>query len=159
MIKSFIDILISSNHLSTCHLDISISFAAIAWQKKVFRKYFDKVEKFERFQCMAHRLLQAPTVEIPRDIVVWLSEVGEARASTWFYDTWTGERGNYTNAIAGYVGNNLSVGIESNWRYMRRNALDAVGYAAATHRISLEVFTPSLIQYLSSFNPKKKTRR
>jgi hypothetical protein len=27
------------------------------------------------------------------DIVVWLSEVGEARASSWFNDTWTGERG------------------------------------------------------------------
>ncbi len=70
----------------------------------------------------------------------------EARASTWFNDTWTGERGNYTNATAGYVGNNLSSGIESNWRYTRR---DVVGYAGNTKRISLEVFTPSLLQYLS----------
>jgi hypothetical protein len=58
---------------------------------------------------MAHSLLLAPTVEITRmlqsDIVVWLSEVGEARASVWFNDTWTGERGNYTIATAGYVGN------------------------------------------------------
>ncbi len=38
---------------------------------------------------MAHGLLQAPTVEITRmlqrDIIVWLSDVGEARA--WFNDT------------------------------------------------------------------------
>jgi hypothetical protein len=55
---------------------------------------------------MANRLLQAPTVEITRmlqrDIVVWLSEVREARVSTWFNDTWAGERGNNTNATAGY---------------------------------------------------------
>ncbi len=93
---------------------------------------------------MSHRMLQAPTVEITRmlqsDIVVWLSEVREARASVWFNDTWTGERGNYT------IANILSSGIKSNWRYMRR---DVVGCAGATQRISLEVFTPSLIQYLS----------
>jgi hypothetical protein len=80
---------------------------------KAFRKYFDKVEIYERFQCIAHRRLQAPTVEITRmlqkDIVLCLSEVGEARAASWFNDsdTWTGERGNYTDATAGYVGNNL----------------------------------------------------
>jgi hypothetical protein len=76
---------------------------------------------------MPHSLLQAPTVAITRmlqrDIGVWLSEVGEARAPTWFNDTWTCERGNYTNATVGYVGNNLSSGIESDWRYMRCNAV------------------------------------
>jgi hypothetical protein len=91
---------------------------------------------------MAHHLLQTPTFAITRmlqrDIVVWLSEVGdsEARASTWFNDTWTGERGNYANASADYVSNNLSSGIESNWRYMRR---DVGGCAGTTQRFSLEV--------------------
>jgi hypothetical protein len=54
-------------------------------------------------------------------------------------------RGSMTRGPA-YVGNNLSSGIESNWRYMRR---DVAGCAGATQRISLEVFTQSLIQYLS----------
>jgi hypothetical protein len=54
---------------------------------------------------------------LQRNIVLWLTEVGEARAATWFNDNWTGERGNYTIATAGYVGNNLSSGIESNSRY------------------------------------------
>ncbi len=89
---------------------------------------------------MAHRLLQALTVAITsmlqRNIVVWLSEVGEARASAWFNDTWTGERGDYTNANAGYVSNNLSSCLESNWRYMRR---EVVGCAGTTQHISLEV--------------------
>jgi hypothetical protein len=76
----------------------------------------------------------------------------EARASTWFNDTLTGERGNYTNATAGYVDNNLSSGIESNSRYMRRNV---VGCAGTTQRISLEVFTPSLLQYLSIRSKKR----
>jgi hypothetical protein len=78
--------------------------------------------------------------------VLWLTEVGEARAATWLNDNWTGERGNYTIATAGYVGNHLSSGIESNWRYMRR---DVVGCAGTSQRISLPVFTPSLMQYLS----------
>ncbi len=78
--------------------------------------------------------------------MLWLTEVGEARAATWFNDNWTGERGNYTLATAGYVGNHLSYGIESNWRYMRR---DVVGCAGSTQRISLPVFAPSLMQYLS----------
>ncbi len=78
--------------------------------------------------------------------MVWLSKVGEARAATWFNDTWTGERGNNTNATADYVGNNLSSGIESIWRYIRR---DVVGCAGTNQHISLEVFTPSLLQYLS----------
>jgi hypothetical protein len=99
---------------------------------------------------MAHCLLQAPTVEITRilqrDIVVWLSEVSEARASSWFNDTWTCERGNYTNDTAGYKGNHLSSGIKSPWRYMRHYT---VGCAGATQRISLEVFAPSLSQYIS----------
>jgi hypothetical protein len=51
---------------------------------------------------------------LQRDIVVWLSEVEEARAATWFNDNWIGERGNYTIATAGFAGNNLSSGIESN---------------------------------------------
>jgi hypothetical protein len=101
---------------------------------------------------MAHRLLQAPTVAITRmlqrAIVVWPSEVGEARASTWFNHTWTGESGNYTNATADYVGNNLSSGIKSNWRYMRRNV---VGCAGTTQCTSLEVFTPSLTPFSSIF--------
>jgi hypothetical protein len=76
---------------------------------------------------------------------MWLTEVEEARAATWFNDNWTGERGNYTIATAGYVGNPLSCGIESNRRYMRR---DVVGCAGSTQRIALPVVAP-LMQYLS----------
>jgi hypothetical protein len=51
---------------------------------------------------MAQLLHKAPTVEITRilqkDIVLWLAEEGEARASTWLNDTWSGELGNYTIA-------------------------------------------------------------
>ncbi len=83
---------------------------------------------------------------LQKEIVLWLTEVGEARAATWFNDNWTDERGNYTVATAGYVGNHLSSGIESNWRYMR---LDVIGCAGSSQRISLPVFTPSLMQYLS----------
>ena len=106
---------------------------------------------------MAHCLLQAPTVEttlmLQRDIVVWLSEVGEARASTWFNDNWTCESGNYTNATAGYVGNNLSSGIESNWRYMLRDVVGCAGQLSAFPSGIYAVLDPV------SFNLKQETRR
>ncbi len=108
------------------------------------------MENYEKFHCYAQRLLQAPTIALTRllqqEIVVWLTEVEEARAAIWFNDNWTSERGNYTIATAGYVGNNLSSGIESNLRYMRR---DTIGNAGTTQRIALPVFAPSLMQYLS----------
>ena len=100
------------------------------------------MENYEKFHCYAQRLLQAPTIAITRllqnlkEIVLWLTEVGEARAATWFNDNWTGERGDYTLATAGYVGNHLSSGIESNWGYLRR---DVVGSAGSTQRIALPV--------------------
>jgi hypothetical protein len=60
---------------------------ATAWQKKEFRKYFAKVENFEQFRCIVHLLLQAPTLEITKllqeEIVLWLKDIGEARASSW----------------------------------------------------------------------------
>ena len=46
------------------------------------------MENFEQFHCYAQRLLQAPTIAITRllqkELVLWLSEVGEALASKWF---------------------------------------------------------------------------
>ena len=100
---------------------------------------------------MAHRLLEAPTVAITRmlqDLIEdWLRyELGETRAADWWRDYWTGEHGNYTNATAGYVGNNKSTGIESHWRYMKR---DTIGNAGCNKRISVRVFGPSLTQYVS----------
>ncbi len=88
--------------------------------------------------------------------MVWLTEVGEARAAMWFNDNWTGERGNYTLATAGYVGNHLSSGIESNWRYMRR---DVVGCAGSTRRIALpdSASICSILDELT-FDSKQETR-
>ncbi len=87
---------------------------------------------------------------LQKELVLWLTEVEEHRAASWFNDTWTGERGNYTLAAAGYVGNHLSSGIESNWRYLRR---DVVGSG-----IALPVFAPSLTQYLSIRSKKHKNK-
>jgi hypothetical protein len=66
-----------------------------------------------------------------------------------------GEHGNYTNATAGYVGSNKSAGIESHWKYMRR---DTVGGAGSTRRISLNVFIPSLIQYLRDLSRRHASK-
>ncbi len=74
------------------------------------------------------------------------NDLKEKQAADWWRDYWCGEHGNYTNATAGYVANNKSTGIESNWRYMRR---DTVGSAGSNKRISMRVFGPSLTQYIS----------
>jgi hypothetical protein len=93
--------------------------AAISWAKKAFRKYFDKEENHEKSHQYADKILKAPTVAITRDIVQWIESV----------EYWCGEKGNYTNATPGCVGNCMASGIESLWRYAKR---DIVG-------ISLEV--------------------
>ena len=97
------------------------------------------------------RLLKAPTVEITRllqkEIVEWLDIAGEFRAACWFEEYWCGEKGNYTNATAGYVGNCVASGIESHWRYLRE---DTVGTSGTNQRISLEVFSGSLVRYMET---------
>jgi hypothetical protein len=79
-------------------------------------------------------------------IVDWLKSKKEDGAANWFETYWTGEHGNYTNATPGHVGNNKSAGIESHWKYMRR---DTVG-----KRTGLKNFIPMLIKYLSDLSKR-----
>ena len=120
-----------------------------------FRAYFDVVDNFEWFHRVIQRMLEAPTVEITRmlqsKIIAELRLRGELRAAAWFEDTWTGEHGNYTNTTAGYVGNNKSSGLESHWRYMRR---DTIGSAGSNLRVALSVFIPSLKKYVADLSEK-----
>jgi hypothetical protein len=92
---------------------------------------------------------------IQAEIVAWLKAVKEMRASVWFEKTWTGQHGishgYYTNASAGYVGNNKAAGCESNWRYAK---CDTVGSAGSNLGTSLEVFAPSLIKYVGDTSGK-----
>ncbi len=129
--------------------------AAIALRKKSFRKYFKKEENFVKFHQMFARVLKAPTeaiaLLIQDEIVAWLKAVKEMRASVLFEKTWTGQHGYYTNASAGYVGNNKTAGCESNWRYAKR---DTVGSVGSNMGMSLEVFSPSLIKYVADTSGK-----
>ncbi len=100
-------------------------------------------------------MLEAPTeaiaLLIQDEIVEWLKDVLEMCASIWFEKTWTGEHGYYTNASAGYVGNNKATGCESNLRYAK---CDTVGSAGSNMNMSLEVFAPSLIKYVGDTSGK-----
>ena len=95
-------------------------FAANAWRKGAFRKYFSSEETFTEFHQYCYRLLEAPSVELTHAmqgvIVDWLKLKNVNGAANWFETYWTGEHGNYNNATAGYVGNNKSAGIESYWK-------------------------------------------
>jgi hypothetical protein len=129
--------------------------AAIAWRKKSFRKYFEKEENFVKFHQLFARELESPTEAIAElvqeEIVEWLKIVKEMRAAIWFEKTWTGEHGNHTNASAGYVGTNVASGIESHWKYCKR---DTVGSAGSNMGMSLQTFTPSLIKYVADTSGK-----
>ena len=127
------------------------SSPGIAFAKKQFRKYFEKEENFLKFHQHVSRLVKAPTVALTEllqsDIVEWLERVGEKRAARWFNDYWTGEHGNYTNATAGYVGNNMSSGIEAHWRYTRAAT---VGTSGTNQRVCLQVFSASLVRHMKT---------
>ena len=81
----------------------------------------------------------------------WLREVKEVQAADWWREYWCEEHGNYTNATAGYVGNNKSTGCESHWKYIKR---DTIGNAGSNKRISVRVFVPSLTQYISDLSKR-----
>ena len=104
---------------------------------------------------VARRRVEAPTEAIAHmiqgHIVDWLRSVKETRASKWFETYWTGEHGNYTNASAGYVGNNKSTGCESHWKYVRR---DTIGVAGSNKRMALKVWLPLLFKYLEALSKR-----
>ena len=108
---------------------------------------------------MTHKLLEAPTEDIAHmiqaQLVVWLNHMKETRAATWFAKEWTGEHGNYTNASAGYVGNNKSTGAESHWKYLRR---DTIGTAGSSKRMSIKVWLPLLHRYLEALSKRHDSK-
>ena len=101
------------------------------------------------------RLLRAHTEEmahaIQQAIREWLLSVNEKRAERWFRKTWCGERGNYTNAAAGYVGNKVANSLESKWKYYRR---DTTGTTGTNLRMPLDIFIPSHIKYVRDLSKK-----
>ncbi len=62
------------------HGDTLVVLAAIAWKKRLFRKYFDKQENYIWFHMCLQRLFPAPTIEIAamlqRSLVVELLHRG-----------------------------------------------------------------------------------
>jgi hypothetical protein len=134
-----------------------MSLAAIAFKKRSFRKYFDKEVNYLWFHQTIERIFPAPTMEIASllqaNLVFELIHRGEPRASKWLNETWTEDYGNYTLASAGYVGNNRSAGIESGWKYIRRDTIGSAG-SNIMMRIGLNIFTPLLTKYVSNLSEK-----
>jgi hypothetical protein len=131
-----------------------LSWAAIAWKKKAYRSKFKSEENYVEFTKLTTRLLNAHTpvlaMNIQDDIVTWLRDVGEDEAADWFYRYWTGPRGNYTNASAGYSGSNSAQGIESRWRYLKRDVLGG----KSNMSFPLKTFIPSLLAYLKAHSAR-----
>ena len=81
----------------------------------------------------------------------WLESVNEKHAAKWFRKKWCGERGNYTNASAGYVGNKVGNSLESTWKYYRR---DTSGTTGISLRMPLNIYIPSHIKYVRDLSKK-----
>ena len=88
---------------------------------------------------------------IQSEIVKWLHEVRESRAALWFEENWTGEKGNYTLASAGFVGSNDAQHIESHWRFMKE---ETVGGAGANMQMPVRVFVPSFKTFVRNASQK-----
>ena len=105
------------------------------------------------------RLFPAPTIEIAaifqQSLVLELLHRGEPRASKWYDETWTQKHGNYTNALAGYIGNPTSGGIENGWKYLRR---DTVGSGGTNMKIGIDIFIPRLTNYLTVVSKHQAAR-
>ena len=123
--------------------------AAIPFKKRSFRKYFKSEAVFFAFHRVQQRLLAAPTIELQvalqRATVEWLERKDEMKAASWYEGYWTGQHGNYTYASAGYIGTNVAMGMESTWRYLKR---DTVGTAGTNMHMPLKVFAPSVCTYM-----------
>jgi hypothetical protein len=93
--------------------------------------------------------LRAQSIEIASviqaSICAWLKEVNELRAARWFRRKWCGQRKNYTNASAGYVGNKVANSLESKWKDYRR---DTTGSTGTNLRMPLDIFIPSHIKHI-----------
>jgi hypothetical protein len=79
----------------------------------------------------------------------WLDSVEETKASKWFYETWTGEHGNDTNASAENVGTANANGTVSCCRYLKRNT---IGQAGTNVCMPLAVFVQSIKTHETDFS-------
>ena len=84
-------------------------------------------------------------------ICEWLLSVNEKKTEKWFRKTWCGERGNYTNSSAGYVGNKVANSLKAKWKYYRRDTTETTG---TNLRMSFNVFIPSHIRYVRDLSRK-----
>jgi hypothetical protein len=48
---------------------IASFLAAIAWKKKAFRKYFESPANWIQFHKYTHRLLEAPTLGVHKQLI------------------------------------------------------------------------------------------
>jgi hypothetical protein len=126
---------------------------AIAWKKKAYSSKFDNEKNYVDFTQLTTRMLHVHirplACDLQEEILKWLKEVNEERAHRWYEKYWMGPSRNYTNASAGFGGTNSAKGIESRWRYLKR---DACGGSSGTKSLQLKVFIPSLLTYLKTLS-------
>ena len=145
--RIFLSYLYSNNYRSL--------FTAIPFKKRSFKQYFHSEDNWLQFHKLLSRLLRAQSIEIASaiqaSIYEWLKASKEEYAATWYLKHWSGERGNYTNASAGYVGNKVANSLEAKWKYYRR---DTIGTTGTTQRMPLDIFIPSHIKYVRDLSKK-----
>ena len=127
--------------------------AGIAWQKKNHREFFQSEENNVQFQRIVTRTVNSPIEALSRVLqsktVLWLRARGEGDAADWFGTYWCGSRGRWTIADAG-VGHTINnCGPESKWEKLTKAVC---GNSGKTKTLSVGVFTPLLIKYVSDIS-------
>ena len=113
-------------------------------------KYFSSRELYDHLYTILLRVVKigvlsfAPVVQ--EQLVKRLAEL-DPKASAWYRDFWTGVRGRYCSCHAGYCGSNNNVGVEVEWRDVKK---------ICPPRANLGTFVGSLMHFIKQLGEEHK---
>ena len=91
-------------------------------------KYFEGVKAREDYDDFYEQVLRIKNIMIENFadhaqalLVAYIRDIlKQPRAAEWFETWWTGDRGRYCLAHAGYGGSNSNMGVEVDWRDVKK---------------------------------------
>jgi hypothetical protein len=83
-----------------------------------------------------------------KSLLSYLREHISGKAADWYEEYWTGPRGKYCLCDAGYAGSNSNMGIEVDWRDIKKQA---------PHSASLSTFLGALWEFIKQLTIEHKT--
>ena len=114
-------------------------------------KYFEEVDAREKYDDFYEQVLRVKNIMIEKFaehaqalLADYIRNVlKQPRAAEWFETWWTGDRGRYCLAHAGYGGSNNNMGVEVDWRDVKKLVPPSA---------TICVFTGALMQFISDLS-------